>query len=292
MEIDERDAQLAHDPEDAIPQPVVFAFPFPVEVPGFRGEGDEIELAAPSVRGDLRLLQDVPEEGDVFPDSLGILLSDVEAECLPQRPELEEARGSALRRGPVAPALILARDDAAQESIDAALLLEKALAVAGAEVFHQEGLLSLAMQIEGEVVSFRVDPQDDSRPQIHEELSEARQHQQRPVPQHAQIQSGRMSLAEPRHEVLPALDARALREGIAQRRDVDLFRRPDSLRVVESMLVAGIENVAAHLVAEDRLHLRNPPEGKNSLLLQPEALPGGKPGSDGLFSLGAKTRPH
>src|SRR5439155_71188 len=117
------------------------------------------------------------EQGEV--DTRGVQrdLPDLQPQGLSQGPQSPEpTRSRHLHRVGLA-GNVLAVRQASQEGVALRLTREKALTMVREQVVREAGEALLAVQIEGEVVPFGVDPEDDGRSELGEEFLQSGEHQ-------------------------------------------------------------------------------------------------------------------
>ncbi len=160
------------------------------------------------------------------------------------------------------------------------------------QVVREPGEALLAVQIEGEVVPLRIDPEDDARSELCEEFFQSGKHQKRSVPHHPQVEGRGVLAAQQLHEILFRRNAGSLGEGVTQHGQVEPGGRPDPLRIVEPVLVASVDDVLPHLVAEHGRHVRDPAQRQQGRIRGRQSLPGGKGDRIDVGSLFSEVTDH
>src|SRR5207247_322540 len=80
---------------------------------------------------------------------------------------------------------------------------------------------------------------------------------------HAEVEGGRMTISNQGDKVLAGCSTAALSKRVAYSRNSNSTCAPNTLRVMEAMLVTFVDYVVATLVAEDRCLVGNASQGQN-----------------------------
>src|SRR5207247_10654216 len=112
-------------------------------------------------------------------------LADLEPQSLSQGPESPEPPRTRHPHRVGLPGGVLPIHQTTQEGIALGLSRQQALTMVREQVVREVGEALLAVQIEGEVVAFGVDPEDDTRSELREEFLQYGEHQQGYVTHHA-----------------------------------------------------------------------------------------------------------